>query len=293
MNEKYFGIDPQCARQLLSQVKTMTTDKRGIDRQAFLFDSYAVLSTKRLKLRNVDTRDDDLAYFDEIMEALMDLRSRGVAVVPILGYCYDPDSADGTGYVFQQRAKGNELYDDGAIARFQAWTQTQGGNSYLRSSMPDAEAAEYLLFRTYEISQVPQWHFDKLIADMFCILEKDLLIDCLGTSNFFYDKDVGFQFIDLDSHNDYRYGLADQKPNIQEIVSLCGFTPCHKAAGTTAFAPVALAEQALQILTADQRAKLGGYNCAVFQKCFTALKNNNIPGAYLNKSLEQLKIYGC
>ena len=36
---------------------------------------------------------------------------QGVAVVPILGYCFDPDSENGNGYIFQLRAKGEEFWE--------------------------------------------------------------------------------------------------------------------------------------------------------------------------------------
>lgn len=292
MKEKYFDIDPQFARQLLAQVKNMTWSKRGIDRHAYLFDDYAVLSTNRIMLRNVVTRDADLYYFDALIETLLDMYRCGVSVVPILGYCYDPDSTDGTGYIFQKRAKGRELYDDAVLAKFQIWAQPQLKNIYLQSGLSKSEEIEYLLSRTHEISQVPQRHFNKFVSDMICILKEDILIDCFGTSNFFYDKDEGFQFIDLDSHNDYKYGLTNQKPNIEEVVSVYGFTPCHYAADTKIFSPCALDEQALLALTPSQRRSLAESNNEVFLKCKAALKENGISESVIDNSLSQIKIYG-
>lgn len=106
MKEKYFYIEPEKARELLLQINEMKAAKRGVDSHVYLIGEYAVLTTSRIKLRNVTTRDDDLTYFGELIKTLMSLKEQGVAVVPILGYCFDPDSENGNGYIFQQRAKG-------------------------------------------------------------------------------------------------------------------------------------------------------------------------------------------
>ena len=292
MIEKYFYIDPSDARQLINQVEHMLWSKRGIDRHAYLFDNHAVLSTNRLKLRNVTTRDDDLHYLDEIIETLFALHQKGVAVVPILGYCYDPDSADGTGFVIQNRAKGHELFDDAILAAFQVWSQSQTETLYLHSLLSQNEKIEYLLSRTHLISQVPQYHFDKFVNDMLCILNHDILIDSFGQSNFFYDAEEGFQFIDLDAHNDYKYGLANKKPDIVEVVSFCGFVPCHYGMDTELYSPLALDEHALLTLTSCQRRELAEANSTVFQKCIAALRQNGVPETVINKTLSKLKIYG-
>ena len=148
MKENFLYIEPEKARDLLTQTKEMKPAKRGIDSHVYLIDAYAVLTTSRIKLRNVATRDDDLAYFDELIHTLMRLREQGVAVVPILGYCYDPDSEDGTGYIFQPRAKGEELYDDAVVQAYKARKC-----AYLSS---DIAPKPYILARTHFISQAPQ-----------------------------------------------------------------------------------------------------------------------------------------
>ncbi len=124
MLAKYFSIELSQARQLIEQAKGMKWSQRGVDRHAYLIGDYAVLSTQRLKLRNVTTRDDQLTYLDELIESLLDLSRCGVSVVPILGYCYDPDSADGTGFLLEKRAKGQALFDDCILTKFQAWAES-------------------------------------------------------------------------------------------------------------------------------------------------------------------------
>ena len=293
MQEKYFYIEKEVARQLLNRVSRMHYAKRGFDRRAYLLDDYVVLSTNRLKLRNVDTRYDDFAYFDEIIETLANMHACGIAVVPILGYCYDPHSSDGEGFIIQQRAKGEELYDDAILTKFTVWAQNKNQEVYLSTDLSDAEAADYLYSRTHAIAQAPQIHFDRFVHDMIRILEANILVDFNGSSNFFYDQSAGFQFIDLDAHNDYRYGLSSTKPCIEEIVSLCGFVACHYAEDTELFAHVALANNTLDALTPETLKMLKAENQIVFEKSKSAMRSNGIPENMLNQALSKLKIFGC
>lgn len=178
MEEKYFYIEPETARALLSQMKEMKAAKRGIDKHAYLIDEYAVLTASKIKLRNVTTRDDDLAYFDELIKTLMDLKEQGIGVVPILGYCVEPDSENGNGYIIQSRAKGAELYDDSVMKEFYV------GKPHLAYLSSDMDAKEYVISRTNLISRAPQTHFDKFINDIIVLLNNDILIDFNGKSNF-------------------------------------------------------------------------------------------------------------
>jgi hypothetical protein len=287
MKEKYFYIEAGKARALLSQIKGTEAAKRGIDSRVYLIGEYAVLSTQRIKLRNVATRDDDLAYLDELIQTLMSLREQGVAAIPILGYCYDPDSEDGNGYIFQQRAKGDELYDDAVMAKYYVWAQNNP--AYLSS---DTDARAYILSRTNYLSAAPQKHFDKFISDIIVLLDNDILIDFNGKSNFFYAAAEGFQFIDLDSHTDYKYGLAESKPDSREIARFYGFAPCHAAAGTRVLPFLALEEKALSQLGEADLRQLARDNSAIFEKCKAAMLNNGISEDQVSSSLEILKIFG-
>lgn len=288
--EKYFYMDAGTAAELLAETLCMHPEKRGIDRRAYLIGDYAVLSTGRLKLRNVETRDDDLTYLDGIIATLKRLHTDGVAVVPILGYCMDENSADGDGFMFQQKAKGREMYDDAIISRFQLWTQNIS-EPYLSSDLSDEAAMEYLVARTEYLTGIPQAHFDKWISDLLRILREDILVDCNGQSNFFYDERAGFQFIDLDAHNDYRYGLTGMKPDVEEIACITGYTPCHCAQGTRAFAPRALADGALAKLGRGNQIKLREANRAIFDMCQNALLNCGISRKKVAAGLEELEIY--
>lgn len=299
--EKYFYIDPEKARNLLGQAKKMSPAKRGIDRQAYLIDEYAILSTTRLKRRNVIIQDNDLAYFDELVITLKRLREQGVLVVPILGYCYDRESEKGDGYILQERAKGEELYDDAVLVKYYAWAQENPGNVYLSS---DQDAWAYLISRTNYISKIPQKHFDKFMADIISICDEDILIDVLAKSNFFYDETLGFQFIDLDSHTDYKYGRSKEKFDSRSICAYNGFAPCHIAAGSKVYAQLALDEKAMREeagaaqgdittkLDADALEKLAEDNRVIYEKCRAAMLANGITKKQLAEVFEELKLFG-
>lgn len=287
MEEKYFYIQPETARGLLAQMKEMKAAKRGVDRQAYLIGEYAVLTASKIKLRNVTTRDDDLAYFDELIKTLMELKEQGVGVVPILGYCVEPNSENGNGYIIQSRAKGEELYDDSIMKELYV------GKPHLAYLSSDTDAKEYVISRTNAISKVPQKHFDKFIRDIIVLLDNDILIDFNTKSNFFYDDTAGFQFIDLDSHTDYKYGLTEDKMGGREIAAYYGFTPCHYALGTRVLPGLALDENAISRIGDEKLLQLAMDNKTIYEKCKTALLNNGIPEEQLRNFLAILKLFGC
>ncbi len=290
MKENYFYIKPEKAKELLSQIIEMKAAKHGINSHVYLIGEYAVLATNSIKLRNVTTRDEDLAYFDELIKTLMSLQEQGVTVVPILGYCFDPNSKNGDGYIFQHRAQGKELYDDAVMKAFYVCAQKKPIRVYLSRN---TNANEYILTRTNYISKVPQIHFNKYISDIVFLLDNDILIDFNGKSNFFYDDTVGFQFIDLNSYSDYKYGLAEHKPDSKELASYCGFTPCHFTVGTKVLPHLALAEKAISKLNNKELQQLVRDNKTIIEKCKIAILNFGISEEQLNNSLQTLKLFGC
>lgn len=290
MVEKFFYIDALTAHNLLGRIQEMKPSARGFDKHAYLIENYAVLSASRLKLRNVITRDDDLAYYDELIETLMELYHRGVAVVPVLGYCYDPDSKDGAGYIIQLRAKGEELFDDAIMKAYYVWARKNPDQVYFYPNTTDAKA--YILTRTKEISEAPQSHFNKFVSDIMTLISHDILIDFMGKSNFFYDKACGFQFIDLDSHTDYKYGLCESRDNDTLVALLGCFTPCHLADGTQSFAMRALDDAGLAAFTEEELRQLKRDNTAIFAKCSCAVQHYGFSDAEISQTLAHLKIYG-
>ena len=253
--EKYFGIDCEAAQQMIEATKNMASEKHGDNgfqnTKVFLFDEYAVLKMQNINVRNVETQDTDLKHLERLSKTLLDLQEQGVNVVPILAV----QSDDGKGYIIQQRAKGIELYD--------------------RDNLNDKN---YVLERTKFFSNVPQEHFDKFIADTIRIIDEGIIVDSVGKDNFFYHEAIGFQFIDLNSHDDYEYGLSNEKPQSNKIAFLKCFLPLSHCPCYFVSMPK-YSEMVLHLLselTDEEHNALKEYNKTIFEKCQIASKNNGI-----------------
>ena len=248
--EKYFGIDREIVQQMIEATKNMTHEKSGDNgfqnTKVFLFDEYAVLKMQNMNFRNVTTEDMDLKHLERLSKTILDLQAKGVNVVPILAF----QSDDGNGYIIQSRAKGAELYD--------------------RHRMNDKE---YVLGRVELLSHAPQEHFDKFIADIIEIIDAGVLIDCWGKDNFFYDETIGFQFIDMNAHDDYEYGLSDVKVQGKQAVEYSCFLPCYFDTVPQYRDTVS---KILPELTDKERAVLKERNKKIYEKCKAAMINNGI-----------------
>lgn len=283
MIEKFIHISAEKARELLERAKGKEHTKSGTDCRVSFVDDYAILKSNHIKLRNIETFDENLVYLDNLIESLIELKQKGVGVIPILGYCYDPNSHDGEGYIIQPSAKGAELYDDSIMMPLYVYGQ---GNEI------SEDCASYVLARTKTISEIPQVHFDKFVHDIIAIDEKDILIDFFGRSNFFYDSEAGFQFIDLNAHNDYHYGLMERRQPVEKIVATFAFTPCHYSSQSKYLNNIALSDESLSIFSAEELSQIAACNRIAFKKCRAALKHNGISDEEVEPILEKLKIYG-
>lgn len=257
--ERCFNIDPQTARRLINETKHMTNDKSGesnfYQTKTYLFDEYAVLRMQNMLYRNVSTSDADLKHLENIAMTLLDLQATGINVVPILAYQCD----NGTGYMVQPRAKGAELYD--------------------REKMNDPT---YVLSRVAMLAAAPQVHYDRFVADIIAIVDAGILIDFMGKDNFFYDASCGFQFIDLNAHDDHVYGLTDMKPQGKQVAAFGGFLPCYYDIASHYRDTVT---SLLASLTAAQRTALIQNNKAIFEQCKSALVHNGVEQQAINDML--------
>lgn len=248
--ENCFGIERDIAQQMIAETKNMANDKSGDNgfqsTKVFLFDEYAVLKMQNITFRNVDTKDPDLKHLERLSWTLLTLQAEGVNVVPILAF----QSENGNGYIIQQRAKGAELYD--------------------RNKMSDKN---YILERVEFLSNVPQEHFDKFITDTIKIVNMGVLIDFMGKDNFFYHEKIGFQFIDLNAHFDYEYGLSDVKPQAEQFAAWNCFIPCYF--DTVPKYRDTVSKVLLQ-LTDNEWALLRKHNRNIFGKCKSAMIRSGI-----------------
>jgi len=189
MENRFYYIDENKAKELIAQVEQMTEHaKRGGNSKAFLIDDYVILKTSNIPLAEADKFPDGQVPYDIVIAKLQELKEQGVNVVPILGYSYDPDkishydntafggnkSAYGKGHIIQPKADGEEMWD--------------------RKLMKEKE---YVMKRTQTFANAPQEHFDKFVADYKAITDAGVMVDPSKKSNFFYDKQKGFSFIDM------------------------------------------------------------------------------------------------
>lgn len=287
MKHKLFYINKEDANELFEKVNDSKPTKAGTNSEVYIFNKYVVLKIRNIKVRNVSIRDDELVYFDQLIHTLHELYEDGVKVLPILGYKYDDESEHGTGYIIQYKAKGKELYEDRLLAKFYAYNQNSKPNKYVYSIEND----RYLLSRTKLISKAPQNHFNKFVNDIVSIGNKNILIDFMGKSNFFYDTNEGFQFIDLSSHTDFYYRMTDKHFDGAEIASYYAYTPCHFGEQSGVNAHIALIAKSINGLNEKEKNDLKKYNREILEKCKLALTNNNIDKFQIEKALQTIKFF--
>ena len=162
---------------------------------------------------------------------------------------------------------------------------------YGQGNQISADCVTYVVTRTKTISEIPQEHFDKFVHDIMAISERNILIDFFGKSNFFYDSEFGFQFIDLNAHNDYKYGLIDYRYPVKEIATIFAFTPCHYSNKSKYLNNIALCDEALSIFSKEALSQIAEWNKIIFEKCKVALGNNGISEEVVEPILEKLKIF--
>ena len=256
MIEKYFGIDCKTSQQTINSTKNMISEKSGNNgfqnTKVFLFDEYAVLKMQNLNFRKSTIPDTDLKHLTRLSVTLLDLQAKGINVVPILAFLSD----DGNGYIIQPRAKGEEVYD-----------------------RDKANDKNYIMERVELLSNAPQEHFNKFVADTIEITDAGVIVDFAGKDNFFYHKTNGFQFIDLNAHYDYEYGLSDQRPLGKQVAAYGCFLPCY-------FDTVPQYRDTVTKLLTElddhERAVLSERNRKIFEKCKSAMMNNGISKETIN-----------
>ncbi len=262
--EKYFSIDRKNAQDLINATKDMTNGKSGDNgfqnTKVFLFKEYAVLKMQNMNFRNVTVNDNSLKHLERLAGTLLDLQSQGVNTVPVSAF----QSNDGSGYIIQPRAKGTELYD--------------------RHKLNDKS---YVLKQVELLSLAPQEHFDKFVADTVKIINAGVSVDFMGKDNFFYHKVIGFQFIDLNAHNDYEYGLTDFKPDGLQTAAYYCFLPCYF---DTAPQHRDTVSELLPELTGEEYTFLIEHNRIIFNKCIAAMMNNGITKELIDEVLSNDRI---
>ena len=110
--------------------------------------------------------------------------------VPIVGYTYDDEnftqfrnSAYANGYIIQECAKGEELYD-----------------KVPKTYIVNEDGLKVVIEYTKKYANAPYEQFLSFVNN-YREIDKELKIDPSKRNNFFYDEAVGFSFIDLNFAN--------------------------------------------------------------------------------------------
>lgn len=165
--------------ELLDRASSANFSKSGGNSKCAIIGNYAVLKTG-----NIPGHDDS---FPRIIETLQDLKENDINVIPILGYgiakfgepFYNGSRYD-KGYIVQEKAPGQELLFLGALR-----------------DKTEEEKHNIVLNYLQTLNSIPQAHFDKWVADYKAITDAKVMVDPSKASNFFYDSEKGFSFIDL------------------------------------------------------------------------------------------------
>lgn len=217
------GISPEFIDDIIDASVGVEVSKSGGNNKCKIVahngKKYAVLKTTNIECyrfpatmsKNKDKtpeqilQDGDL-NLDEVMKIGYNLQNHHV--VPILGFSWDTEniskyhSTDGEsksayarGFIVQPIAPGKELYD---------------GMGYVDGTKP--ERTKLLVDYTKEYSTIPASHFSTFAKD-YIEISRHLTIDPSKRGNFFYDKEKGFHFIDLNF-------LAKENCSEEELVQM-------------------------------------------------------------------------
>lgn len=255
MEKRFYYIKEELAIELINASISAEIAGRGSNSVAYIIDNYAVLKTGNIELKNTNRYHEEIAPIDVVIQKLHNLKQNNVSVVPILGYVYDPnltkdygDASYGKGYIIQPKAKGSEM-----------WNINKMPSSYKPAT---TEELNYLITNTQMFANAPQEHFDKFVSDYKEITNAGIMVDPSKKTNFFYDKEHGFSFIDLNFESAQIFNKPDLNGQIshREFINYA-LLPCHRY----------MSDNVLQQLNEEQQVELTNNNLQIFNKIATSL----------------------
>lgn len=176
---------------LKERIKNLNNyDGRGTSSKCYLVDEYALLYGS-IELETAE-------YRKQLIDSYI---SQGINIARILEYQvdsnaerrqYNDNSTYQDGWTLQQRAKGKELYD-----RWEINVDINNIDSITSQYYQYLTKVREYLIRVKQFAATPQEHFNKFIKDYAFLIKSPLLVDPSKPTNFFYDAQVGFTFIDL------------------------------------------------------------------------------------------------
>ena len=168
---------------------TIKYNKGGSNSKCFCFDKYAFLYGSI----NVDE-------IDELIKTIDEYKKRGINLCSIYEYKLDQeeklkDFGKGkryqAGWILEERANGEELYmrDTSSFNSIESFD-----DDYLNFK----GKLNYYIDKVNEYSEIPNSQLEKFIDDYILLQDENkLFVDPSKASNFFYDKEKGFTFIDI------------------------------------------------------------------------------------------------
>jgi len=177
--------------ELIEKAKQISHNKQGSNSVCFCFGDYILLYGS-IDRNNIDRKINIINSYIE----------RGFNIAPTLEYKYDENSKISTyangdsyqkGWTMQSRAKGKELERNVSDMLYIS-SLDKFNEQYLAIKEAKQKYIDLLTAQT-DIDEV---HLRKFITDYQTILEEGILqVDPSKASNFFYDANKGFTFIDI------------------------------------------------------------------------------------------------
>ena len=201
----------------VEMIQNTSYDRSGANSLCYLFDDKVLLYEAICV--------DDI---DELIKIINQYYHDGINIPRIIDYKFDSskeaekyDKRYHYGWVLEERAKGEELKRNTDFT-IRLTDIEDFDNEYVRYT---EECNEYLKY-VQKMSEIDMSQLDKFVADFMRIQEEDLIvIDPSKPSNFFYDSEIGFSFIDLNLSNGHNPYNSKEYTAQYVIVNLYPFVP--------------------------------------------------------------------
>lgn len=161
----------------------------------------------------------NITHIDRLMTIINETKEKGINLVPILDYKVDDTKPITTfrgyqiqtGWTLQEKAKGKEMYQS-----FPYFTINREEDISSQYSEYKNSVIEYYN-SLKKVANASQDQINKFVSDYETLEQSELLIDPSKPSNFFYDEEQGFSFIDINKRN-----LNTQRSNktMMEILTI-------------------------------------------------------------------------
>lgn len=229
--------------------------------------------------------------------------SQGVHIAPIIEYKADPNEKINTydkgnstisyqkGWTLQKRAKGSVIYKN--------WTKDNTVNSIERFDEQIMDYCDNLndyMGIIRKIANAKQEQLDRFVYGNLKLAEREeLVIDYSKPTNFFYDEEEGFTFIDIGvNHLTVPNEFTSPEWTTRSVVNLLTPSLPYLVLHQENYRRHGVGESTNGLLPADIHLEITSYITEIINKLRTAFFNNNISMDIFNKVLsERLESFDC